>query len=243
MHNLLEFLCDYLKEVRPHSGTPNNFVEMGEDPGQNYGYIAIAPPNARKLLFYLHGIGERGNGKGELSYLEKNGIPKVNKSGLYNETEFLTICPQCPVTSDKFYHETLYKFAAHFVKKGICGSEIYLTGLSMGAYSISIFLEKLKANQSKFADLPTITVAAAVLVAGTGEAGKATYYPEIFLRTVHGNEDTVTSPSFSKNLVKTYNDSHEAGLAEYVEMPYMRHENAMWDSVYRSPDTYNFLLS
>jgi hypothetical protein len=77
-------------------GQVNTFVPLGSDKGSPYGYIVIKKPDAKHAVFALHGIGERGDGKTQLSYLERNGIPYVNKKGLLVADSLMFFCPQQP---------------------------------------------------------------------------------------------------------------------------------------------------
>jgi predicted peptidase len=83
------------------------------------------------LIFYLHGIGERGE---NLKRLLKHGIPKVVESR--DDFPCITVSPQCP--PDTFWVEHYFALKATLdevrVKYRIDEHRIYLTGNSMGGY-------------------------------------------------------------------------------------------------------------
>lgn len=228
----------------------NTFVPLGKDPGSPYGYIMVKPETAVIPVFPFHGIGERGNGKTELVRLERNGVPWVNKEGLINEPNLAMFCPQQNKYNakgeelKKFYWRTMIDFMVHIVTKYDLSRKVRVTGLSMGAHSISLLMDELKKDPAAAKGLEIECV---LLVAGVGDHRKGASYAPARLRTVHGLEDTY-SPVFSSELVKTYNTALSSATvplkpAEFIPMPFLGHENAVWNSVYRSKSTWQWMLN
>jgi predicted peptidase len=245
MKNLL--LSFFLLLAFAVRGQVNTFVPLGTDKGSPYGYIVIKKPEAKHALIALHGIGERGDGKTQLSYLERNGIPYINKRGLLNQDSLMIFCPQQPKFNSsgaelgKYYWKTLCDFMVHCVRKYNLSNEVHITGLSMGAYSITKLMEELKRNPD-YCDIKIVSV---LLVSAAGDeshmARGAVYLPAR-LRAVHGLEDSY-KPEFAQAIVNSYNAAAPMVPAVFIGLEFLRHEDAVWNSVYRSPKTYKWMLS
>lgn len=85
--------------------------------------------DAKPLLLFLHGAGERGN---DLNMVKNWGPPKIIENG--GEMPFIVVSPQCP--KGEFWNSFLLKELLEEVieKYNVDESRIYLTGLSMGGY-------------------------------------------------------------------------------------------------------------
>lgn len=85
------------------------------------------------LIVQLHGVGERGEGKEDLTKVEIHGLSHYLKD---NEHECIFVMPQCPLNS--FWAtrvESVIKFIEQIVKEfDVDEDRVYLTGLSMGGY-------------------------------------------------------------------------------------------------------------
>jgi len=85
------------------------------------------------LIIQLHGAGERGCGKEELSNVDVHGFSKLLKN---TEYECIAVMPQCPI--DNFWAarvESIIKFAEQLIQEyNVDTDRVYLTGLSMGGY-------------------------------------------------------------------------------------------------------------
>lgn len=223
----------------------NTLVQLGKDPGSPYGYIMIKPETAIIPVFAFHGIGERGNGKTELVKLEANGIPWANKNKFIDEPNLAYFCPQQNKYNSKgdelkkFYWKTMIEFMIHIVTKFNLSRQVRVTGLSMGAHSIALMMEELKKAAGYTSE---IEIESVLLISGVGDQRKGALYQPARLRTVHGLEDNY-SPLFSSELVKNYNLVASSHPAEFVPMPYLGHENAVWNSVYRSKETHKWFLN
>lgn len=101
-----------------------------------FSYVEYSPAEMKKglpIVFQLHGAGERGNGKDELSLVDVHGFSEFLKD---NDRECIFIMPQCP--SDTFWSariESIVKFIEEKIEfYDADRSRVYLTGISMGGY-------------------------------------------------------------------------------------------------------------
>jgi predicted peptidase len=221
----------------------NIYKPLGSVPGSPYGFLyPDNVPNPKYLIGCLHGIGERGNGKGELTRLERNAAAKMGKECKWRRTDLLPVSPQFPATSDRFYHETLHKFFIAVIKHFNLPSEIFIMGLSAGARSANEYIAMLATNNAKFPNEPQIKVKAAVLIAGVGDPNLSNKYDtDTRLWAVHGDEDQYPK-SFSENLVKNFNKRSPKEEAKYIEIPFGGHGPEVWDRTYQSNRVYDWML-
>ena len=162
-----------------------------------YGYYEYLPTDYSgsskdfPLIIFLHGAGERGNGKGELDQAVKFGPGREINNG--KDLPFIILSPQ---TSDYWSVQELDDFINYAVKEyNIDKDRVYLTGLSMGAMGIYAYLEK---HPDK--------IAAVVPIAGSGNPEKVCKYSEVPLWAFHGDKDQTVPISGSKNIVNAYNN-------------------------------------
>lgn len=86
------------------------------------------------LIVFLHGVGERGNGKEELEKLTSQGLPKYIQSGKnYPAVILMPQCPQGMVWNNIVFalKELIDKVVAEY---NIDTDRISITGLSMGGF-------------------------------------------------------------------------------------------------------------
>lgn len=143
------------------------------------------------LLIFLHGAGERGDGKGQLDRAVKFGPGREINNG--KDFSFVVLSPQ----SGNYWsvHE-LDNFIEYAKKEyNIDEDRIYLTGLSMGAMGLLDYLEK---HPEK--------IAAVVPIAGSGDPEKVCGYSDVPLWAFHGDRDQTVPISGSKNIVNSYNN-------------------------------------
>ena len=176
------------------------------------------------LIIQLHGAGERGDGKDELSLVDVHGFPKI----MAEEYPAIFLMPQCP--KDSFWAarvESIIKFIELAIEEyGVDRSRVYLTGLSMGGFGTWY---TAMARPDLFA--------AIVPVCGGGmpwNAGVLTMPIWAF----HGAEDKVVLPSNSDDMV--------AKLVELgYDVKYSRLdgvEHNVWEYAYNE-ELINWLLS
>ena len=82
------------------------------------------------IVFFLHGVGERGN---DLDLVEMHGIPKLIKNN--KKFPFITVAPQCPFF-EWWSRPEITSSLINIVEKvtqtyKVDKSRIYLTGMSM----------------------------------------------------------------------------------------------------------------
>ena len=101
-----------------------------------FPFVEYSPKEMKKglpLIIQLHGAGERGDGKEELSLVDVHGFSSVIAD---RELEAIVIMPQCP--KGDFWAarvESLYKFVNDAIEYyGADKSRVTLTGLSMGGF-------------------------------------------------------------------------------------------------------------
>lgn len=141
------------------------------------------------LVIQLHGAGERGSGKSDLSRVDTHGFSKLVASTDY---ECLFIMPQCP--SDTFWAarvESILKFIEQITDSyNVDKNRIYLTGLSMGGYG-TWFTAMAK---------PDIFAAIAP-VCGGGMPWNA-HVLKMPIWTFHGSEDNIVSKIQTDQMVE-----------------------------------------
>ena len=132
------------------------------------GYLEYTPPgygdgSRFPLLVFLHGIGENGDGEGELINVARSGVPRlIARDAWALERPFVVLSPQHFARPDTDCHSTaeIHAMIAYAQRAyDIEPSRIYLTGLSCGAIGGWNYLGEHTDTQG---------VAAAVLIAGDG---------------------------------------------------------------------------
>jgi predicted peptidase len=94
------------------------------------GYEASADKKY-PVIFFFHGISERGNGTSELKFLLRNGIPQLISKG--QNFPFIIIAPQLRKNHADwypFYMNEVVEYARKTLR--IDDTRIYITGLSLG---------------------------------------------------------------------------------------------------------------
>ena len=179
------------------------------------------------IVFFLHGVGERGN---DLDLVEVHGIPKLIKNG--KNFPFITVAPQCPLFEWWSKPEmiiSLVSLVEKTIKKfRVDESRVYLTGLSMGGYgSIALANERV--------DL----FAAMIAVCGGADFDNFKNLKCLPIWLLHGSEDE-THPA--SNSEKIYNQlkgiNPEINLTIYDGVGHNS-----WDITYENDDIYDWLLS
>ena len=156
-----------------------------------FPFVKYSPNEASgalPIIIQLHGAGERGEGKEDLSLVDVHGFSKTLK-----EKDFpaIFIMPQCP--SDSFWVarvESIIGFIGQLSERyQIDTSRIYLTGLSMGGYGTWF---TAMARPDLFAAIAP--------VCGGGMAWNAGVL-NMPIWVFHGSCDTVVFPSQSDEMV------------------------------------------
>ncbi len=170
-----------------------------------FGYHQYVPEraagNARAqypLLIFLHGSGERGNGRDELAQVTRHGPPKLIREGTWAAPRpFIVLSPQLPSSRGRWPVDSLDAFIDYAVDTyRVDSSRIYLTGLSLGGH-----------GTWSYAAAHPERIAAAVPVAGDGgtieEVGETVCsLAGVPVWAFHGGADSVVDPSGSIETVR-----------------------------------------
>lgn len=190
------FELDDLPTIPPSQEAPSlrqTAVPLGSSTA-GQGYYAYFPPGYSEtqeypLLVFVHGLGENGDGDGQLSRVLANGPPRlINNDEWPNDRPFVVLSPQhsgggCTTSSeiDTFIGHAMATYSLN-------PDRIYLTGLSCGAIGSWNYAGNFINSQ----------VAAMVPIAGNGNgafsnAGCA--LGDLPIWAFHGDADTVVGPS------------------------------------------------
>ena len=93
-----------------------------------------SPEKKYPMVVFLHGAGERGNGKDELCKIQKHALPKYAAAG--KKFPFILLCPQCP--GRIVWNNIVFELKALIDKVAeeynADMGRIAITGLSMGGF-------------------------------------------------------------------------------------------------------------
>ncbi len=179
------------------------------------------------IVFFLHGVGERGD---DLDLIEKHGIPKLIKNG--KSFPFITVAPQCPPSQwwsePKMIKSLISLVEEIFQKYDIDKSKVYITGLSMGGFgTIALANER-----------PDF-FAAALAVCGGADFNDFENLRDMPLWLLHGSDDDTHPASYSEKIYDHLKDENsEIKLTIYDGV-----DHNSWDITYDNPDIYDWLLS
>ena len=116
------------------------FLDMQSNRVKGLGYELFTPDTTEPgkkypLILFLHGAGERGNGKDELARVEINGVSKYVGTGAWDLPAFVA-APQCP--NEYVWPDLTTELGALLdeIQKEypIDVDRVTVTGLSMGGY-------------------------------------------------------------------------------------------------------------
>lgn len=158
--------------------------------GASHGYWEYLPPGYGggvrwPLLVFLHGLGENGDGVGELGRVLTAGIPALLRADRWpRERPFIVLSPQhagprCPGAAD--IHAFLEFAVATY---DVDPARVYLTGLSCGAIGA---WEYLGAHEGR-------RIAAMIPISGDGRrvwAGRRRPFGDVAIWAFHGAEDPI----------------------------------------------------
>ena len=181
------------------------------------------------LIFFLHGIGERGVYLGEL---KRHGIPKVVEER--EDFPFITLSPQCPPNTTWWDHidaldALLNEIMATYV---VDTARSYLTGLSMGGYG-TWYLATLYPN--RFAAIAPICGGGSV---AHGFPQRVCILQDVPVWAFHGAQDTTVPLQESEVLVKTLRRC--GGDVRFTIYPEAGHDS--WTETYANPALYTWFL-
>ena len=213
--------------VDPQGGTlPYRlFVPLDYDPGRQY-----------PLVLLLHGAGESGtNNTSAASHVSASRIVDHAKTPAYSS---FVLVPQTNNGWSTDFGEppadamrrTLELIDLLDDSYRIDGRRMYVTGLSMGGYGTWDVLSKRPAM-----------FAAAVPVAGGGDARSAPLFKDVPVWAFHGALDTVVHPNESRRMVNALRAA--GGDPLYTEYPDAIHNNVFFGRVYSEPQLYDWMFA
>lgn len=212
-------------------------LQMIYDQNEFYNYVLYLPEGYDPadtetkwpVIFFFHGIGERGDNLDEL--LPYGPLRYVNKGG---KLDAIIIAPQCPAEGHWADYDVeegkLVQFVPQMTQQyNIDTSRMYLTGLSMGGRCTW-----------KLALAMPDTFAAIAVVCGRTNTYEFETIQDMPIWMFHGAQDTTVEFSNINSILKRL---HEKDHSYYklTVLPHGGHE--IWHTVYDSPVVYEWLLS
>ncbi len=210
------------------------------------GYLEYTPPGYGDgtpfpLLVFLHGIGENGDGEGELANVAAGGVPRLIARDAWDLARpFIVLSPQHFARPETDCHTTaevraLFEYAmrAYDVDR----SRIYLTGLSCGAIGGWNYLAEHTDTQG---------VAAAVLIAGDGRPAwrrAMCNLGRVPIWAFHGDADRRVDAAGTTEPITNLMACDPAPEADMVIYPGVGHDS--WTQTYNlsaGHDVYAWLL-
>lgn len=185
-----------------------------------FSYVEYSPEVLKEglpIVFQLHGAGERGNGKDELSLVDVHGFSEFLKD---NDRECIFIMPQCP--NGTFWTarvESILRFIEEKIEfYKVDKSRVYLTGISMGGYGTWL---TAMAKPSLFAAIAP--------VCGGGMPWNANMVT-MPVWMIHGDADTTVNVFYSDEMATKLEEAGKDFI--YTRLKGVTH-NA-WDYTYKS---------
>lgn len=186
------------------------------------GYSADG--EAKPLLLFLHGSGERGN---DLSKVKAWGPPKLIAEG--KNLPFIVVSPQCPEGKYWDVYELKQLLDQIIANYNVDKNRIYLTGLSMGGFGTW-------AMATAFPDY----FAAIAPICGGGDPLSVSKIKDIPCWVFHGKKDMAVAEKLSADMVDAL--KKVGGKVEYTVLPEGDHP-AAWIYAYNEVDLWNWFLS
>lgn len=193
------------------------------------GYDAADTETKWPVIFFFHGIGERGS---DLEQLLSYGLPWYLERG--GKVPAIVIAPQCPASShwaDTDDEEVkLKEFIPQMAELyNVDTDRMYVTGLSMGgrcAWKIALAMPD--------------TFAAMLVCCGRTNTYDFSQILDMPIWMFHGAEDdTVDFRNVNSIMTKLYEQEHRY----YRLTVYPRMGHSIWNTVYDLPEVYDWLLS
>lgn len=193
-----------------------------------FSYVEYSPEDMKEglpIVFQLHGAGERGNGRDELSLVDVHGFSRFLKD---NDRECIFIMPQCP--TETFWTarvESILKFIEEKIEFYKADkSRVYLTGISMGGYGTWL---TAMAKKELFAAISPVC------------GGGMPWNAQLITMPVwifHGDADGVVNVFYSDEMAQKLEEAKKDYI--YTRLPGVGH-NA-WDYTYKE-ELIDWLLS
>lgn len=212
--------------------------------GEHIGFNEFFPEDYRKtgerhpLIIFLHGIGERGDGKKDLSKAVSAGLPKFIRQGHKMRFQvngkwesFVVLVPQLDSKYGywrNFYTEEMIKYAK--ANLNIDPNRIFLTGMSLGGGGGWEFASSSPENAK--------SLAAIVPVCGTCRLSSAANIAKSNLPiwAFHASDDKTVSVTCTQTAISNILSSGPAIKPLVTIWPNGNHN--IWDRVYNPESNY-----
>ncbi len=227
--------------------------------GNKVGFYEFLPPGYAEhpeekhpLIIFLHGIGEKGNGREpDLNKINCCGIPKyITEDGnamrftWMGKTEsFVVLYPQLASkygTWEMYYIDALIRYAKKNLN--IDTNRIFLTGLSLGGGGTWVYASASLKNARQFAGIAPV-VAPCFMTNGCNIANA-----NLPVLTVHAMDDPMANPHCTIDAIKSITDCGAAVTPNFVM--YITGGHYIWkqrayDTAYNyfNPNIYEWMLA
>jgi predicted peptidase len=176
------------------------------------------------LIFFLHGIGERGD---DLELVKIHGIAKIVET--QPDFPFIALSPQCPDGTTWWHHiQTLKGLLDEVLANyAVDPDRVYLTGLSMGGYGTW-------GLATAYPDM----FAAIAPICGGGMPEWVVVLKEVPVWAFHGAEDPVVPLELGQRMI----DALRAwgGDVRFTVYPGVGHDS--WTQTFENPKLYEWFL-
>ncbi len=234
----MEVLAGTYDEFHTYTAPEESPMELVYNESEYYNYVLYLPDGYDPadtqtkwpVIFFFHGIGERGD---DLSRLLPYGVLRYLGNG--GKLDAIVIAPQCPESSHwadtNEEVERLDDFVPEMTAKyNIDTNRMYLTGLSMGGRCTW-----------KLALAMPDTFAAIAVICGRTDTYEFETLQNMPIWMFHGVQDgTVSFNNITKNILPVLEEK-EHRYYKLTIFPTMSHE--IWNTVYDRTDIYDWLLS
>ncbi len=199
----------------------------------NFGYMEYLPQDYDEtkkypIIFFLHGIGERGDSLEDLDRVAIHGPMKYVVAG--EQYPFILIAPQCP--SNNYWgglNESLNAFVDDMIRThAVDENRVYLTGLSMGGTGTWMLA---MSSPEKWAAIAP--------VCGSGIPWYAASLREVPIHMFHGDDDQAVSVHEAITMLTRVN---AAGGDAQIKIYYGVGHNC-WNQAYDGDMLWKWLLS
>ena len=227
--------CAAADDKAPQTGQHAHVFEFKGNPPVTYGYLLYLPPEYGKdpkktwpVILFLHGSGEKGDGKADINRVKLHGPPKVVEQK--KDFPFVVISPQCPADQRGWKPEALAALlddvlATH---KAADPDRVYLTGLSMGGFGTWALAAR---HPEKFAAIAPIC--------GGGDPNSAEKIKNLPAWVFHGEQDHTVPIERDQAMVDAMK---KAGAPEVKFTRYPDKGHDAWTVTYDDPKLYEWFL-
>lgn len=189
-----------------------------------------ATTEARALLIFLHGSGERGT---DLDLVRLHGLPRLLDAGL--DVPFPVASPQCPTGTEWSQRlDVLEAFVEALLREhAVDPDRVYLSGMSMGGagtWHLAV------ARPDRFAAIAPVC---GYHTWPEGDPSPVAAIRHVPVWAFHGEEDEVVPADASRALIDTLEAC--GGNVRLTLYPGVGHNS--WDRAYADPRLYAWLLA